>query len=158
MVRGLITAGVAALVAVPLAWAIGPAGNVATATLADRAAGARSGAVTIRLHAELQCGRLSARTVAISFPTQMTVPRAIPAAAVRAGGRPVARVQVTGSSVTVTLPPPKGVICDVIGPGTFAISFAARAGLRNPHAAGSYAFSVAASPRVARWHGTLSIG
>jgi hypothetical protein len=156
MVGKLATISLLALLAAPFALA-SDGGSVATVTLANHAAGEATGAATIRLHAELQCGRLSARSVTVHLPAAMKVPGTIAASAVLVGGKPAATVKSAGSTVAITMPVPKGVTCMVLGPGTVAVTFTARARLHNPAKAGSYAFSVASSPRVATWHGVFKI-
>jgi hypothetical protein len=170
MVGRLATISAVALLVAPLAFAedggpVAPvggttvvtAGGVATATLGNDDAGAATGAATIRLRAELQCGRLSSRTVTVHLPAAMKVPATIAASAVLVGGKPTASVKTTGSTVVITMPLPKGVTCMVLGPGTVAVTFTARVRLHNPASAGSYAFTVASSPRGSTWHGTLKI-
>jgi len=163
--RRLVLIGFVSLAAVPIGWATGAAAPIppidgaegtATATLSDPAAGASS-ALTIRLSAELQCGRLVAATVAIRLPDGMHVPTAIAPSAVRLGGRPATRVQTSGSRIVASLSLQKGAICDVIGPGEFPIVLTRAAGLRNPSASGAYAFTVSVSPRARTWRGTLSV-
>ncbi|HEX3807339.1 MAG TPA: hypothetical protein VHV52_11225 [Gaiellaceae bacterium] len=170
MVRKLATASISAMLLAPLAWASAGGGpvppvdgagasgsGVATAKLSNSAAGART-ALTVGLHAELQCGRLSARTLTVKLPSQLRVPHLVAVSAVTAGGKPVTHAKVSGSTVVLTLPVPKGVTCDVLGPGVYPVVFLSRAGLRNPLGSGSYAFSVLASPRGDAWHGTLAVG
>jgi len=159
----------AALVAVPLAWAgahpasrrtdipgLGP--HTATAVLSDDSTGARPVALTIRLRAELQCGRLQSTAVTVSLPTSMRVPSTVPRTAVAISGKVAASVSTRGTRVLIRPAQQSGgVICDVIGPGVVAITFARGAGLGNPPRAGSYAFGVVATPRGGEWRGTLAI-
>jgi hypothetical protein len=155
MFAGLAGAAVAAMLIAPLAVAVD--GGLATATLANDGAGAATGTATIHLRAELQCGRLSSRVVTVHLPGAMKVPDTIAASAVLVGGKPAASVKTTGSTAVITMPIPKGVTCMVLGPGSVAVTFTTRAHLHNPASAGSYAFTVASSPRGGTWHGTLKI-
>jgi hypothetical protein len=164
----VLTAGVLALAAAPLVSAnasSAPAvdglpivgGTGATAVLSSAAAGARPVALTIRLHTELQCGRFTATSLAVSLPSSMRVPP-ISKTAVTVSGKAPASVSTTGEHVVIRTAVPKpGPTCDVIGPGVVAIKFARPAGLGNPPHAGSYTFSVVATPRGGEWHGVLAI-
>jgi hypothetical protein len=132
-------------------------GHTATAVLSDDAAGARPVALTIRVPAELQCGRLTSTSITVSLPTTMRVPSSVPRAAVVVSGRAAASVRTSGSQVIVHPARPEGVSCDVIGPGVGRIAFTRAADLGNPRRAGSYPFEVVATPRGGTWHGVLSI-
>jgi hypothetical protein len=41
----------------------------------------------------------------------------------------------------VTVPPPKGILCTMLGPGSVTLVFTRAAKLRNPARAGSYRFT-----------------
>ena len=86
--------------------------------------------VAVQLRYEMQCGWPGPGTVTIRFPTAMAVPSAIPATSVLAEGKPAPSVVSRGRQETVRLPPRKGIMCDVIGPGRLTITFtrAARIG------------------------------
>ena len=49
---------------------------------------------------------------------------------------------VAGHVVTVSIPPPHGVICDSIGVGVVKIVLSGGAGIRNPKTAGVYTVKV----------------
>jgi hypothetical protein len=155
---------VAAGIAVPVAAAVPRAvpvpiagGSGSTATLSNSSAGAQPVAVTIRFRAELQCGRLNAPVVVVRLPSAMHVPSAIGRARVLVSGKEPSSVTVSGVAITIkpARPKPGTVICDVIGPGTVSVAFAAGAGLGNPATAGSYAFSVSAARQT--WRGKMTI-
>lgn len=154
-----VAAGIALSVATaaPRAAVPVPGGTGATATLSSSSAGAQHVAVTIRLRAELQCGRLNASVVVVRLPGAMHVPSTIGRAKVLVSGKEPTAVTVSGGTITIkpARPKPGTAICDVIGPGTVPIAFAAGAGLGNPAAAGSYAFSVSAARQT--WRGTITI-
>lgn len=130
----------------------------ATATLSNSSAGARRVALTIVLRADdLRCGRLNARSLSVALPRAMRVPRSISAAAARVDGLPVASVRTEGTTVGLVPAPPKGMTCDSIGPGIVRIQLTGRAGLGNPARAGTYRFTVAATP-AGVWHGSFVVG
>lgn len=154
-----VAAGIALTVAAaaPRAAVPVPGGSGATATLSSSSAGVQHVAVTIRFRAELQCGRLNAPVVTVLLPGAMHVPPAIARAKLLVSGKEPSSVTVAGHTITIkpARPKPGTAICDVIGPGTVSIAFAAGAGLGNPAAAGSYAFSVSAARQT--WRGTMTI-
>ncbi len=96
---------------------------------------AHPAALTLRATFELQCGR--AGDVTVGLPAAMGT-RTIAPASVTVNGTHAAAVRVSHHVVQVTLPPPRGVICDSIGPGRVTVRFSAAAGLVNPAHAGSY--------------------
>jgi hypothetical protein len=129
----------------------------ATAALSDPAHGARPVALTLRLRAELQCGRFNSTSITVSLPTAMRVPASVSKSAVTVAGKAPASIGTSGTSVLIHPAPPKpGVTCDVIGPGVVVLKFTRLADLGNPMRAGSYPFNVVAKPGGA-WHGVLAI-
>jgi hypothetical protein len=130
----LLAGGVGAVVA-------GQAGSVGV-KLSSEGAGARPIAVTLAVRTELQCGRLVGGTIVARFPAAETVPKVIAKAAVLVGAKPSGGVVVNGHAVTVTVPRPAGVLCDVIGPGTAAVVLTRAANLGNPARAGNYTLAV----------------
>jgi hypothetical protein len=128
----------------PAAATAAGSGGPATAALSPSTSGARHVALTISLRTELQCGRLmGSRTLVVTLPARARVAHAIPAAAVLVGGRAVSRVAVAGRVVTLSLPTPRGVLCDSIRMGQATIVFRPGAGLGNPPAPGVYTVRVA---------------
>jgi len=102
-------------------------------------AGARPVALTVKARfAELQCGRVVRGPLVLGLPPAERVPRRIAASAVTIDGVPVAAVRVSGETLTLQPQPPRGAICDVIGPGTVTVAVKRGAGVGNPRRAGSY--------------------
>lgn len=104
-----------------------------TAAPANHAA--KPSALTLQATLELQCGRVSALTVGL--PAAMGA-RSIPATAVVVNGAHAASVRLSQHTVHVTMPPPRGMICDSIGPSRVTVRFTRAAGLVNPKQPGSY--------------------
>jgi uncharacterized protein (DUF58 family) len=111
----------------------------------------RAGATNVRVQlterAELQCGRPTPGTITVTLPTAMGVPATLARGAVRLNGAAVA-AHITGHRVSFVVPPPTGVICDVIGPGSFTVTLTSGAHLRNPSSAGSYRYSLTYNRRT----------
>jgi hypothetical protein len=133
--RSSVVVVAACLLAAPAALGSNPA----TATLSSSAAGAKSVRMTIALHTELQCGRLTGGPLVVTFPRQVHVPGQIAAASVLIGSRASRSVTVAGHVVTVAMPIPRGVMCDSIGPGIAKVTFTRASGLANPASAGAFA-------------------
>jgi hypothetical protein len=115
-----------------------PGLDTVAATLSNARAGARPVAVTLALRMELQCGRLLGGTLVVRLPAQERVPGRIAPAAVLVSGKPAAAVAVTGHVITVSIPRPPVMMCDVIGPGTVTLVLTRSANLGNPKTAGRY--------------------
>lgn len=109
---------------------------------------ARPVQLTLTLHQELQCGRLRGRSVLVVLPRAFAVPRRIVPAAVQVGGETPLAVLVSrrARSVRITLPPPPGLICDSIGPGSISVVFEKAAHLGNPAKPGHYRVSITVGP------------
>ena len=105
-------------------------------------AGVRPVALVISVHSELQCGKLRPGTLAVAFPAATRLPKAIPASAVTVGGEHPSSVKLAGRTLSITIPPPAGVMCDSIAPGTAKILVSRVAQVGNPAAAGSYKLGV----------------
>jgi len=110
----------------------------ASASLSSVHAGARPVALVVSLHTELQCGQLRGGALALTFPAAARLPRTISASAIAVDGKQPLSVKLANRTLSITMAPPVGAICDVIGEGTakIAVSRAARVG--NPPAAGTY--------------------
>ncbi|HEX5449206.1 MAG TPA: hypothetical protein VFW85_04035 [Gaiellaceae bacterium] len=104
-------------------------------TLTPRTAGAATVRVQLTVHTELQCGRPAPGKITVTLPASERLP-ARPA--VRLNNAPV-KARVVKHRVSFVVPPPSGVICDVIGPGSFTVTIAH---LHNPSRAGAYRFSL----------------
>lgn len=115
-----------------------PLPHALTAVASPQGAGARPVQLTLTGRAELQCGRVGPGPVVVTLPAGERMPATIPAAAVSVNGTTPAAVTRNGRAVSLTLPRPRGVICDVIGPGTVTVSFRRAAALGNPAKPGLY--------------------
>lgn len=111
----------------------------------------RAGATNVRVQlierTELQCGRPTAGTITVTLPSAVGVPLTLARGAVRLNGATVG-ARIAGHRVSFVVPPPTGAICDVIGPGSFTVTFTAGAHLRNPSTAGTYRFMLTYNRRT----------
>jgi hypothetical protein len=120
-----------------------PGLNSVSATLSSARAGARPVAVTLTMHMELQCGRLIGGALVVRLPAQERVPATVAATAVQVGGKPAGAVAVKGHILTVSVPRPRGMMCDSIGPGKLTLVLTRAANLGNPMSAGKYPLVIA---------------
>jgi hypothetical protein len=109
-----------------------------TATLSSVKAGARPVVLTLAVRTELQCGRLVGGALVVHLPAQERMPATVAATAATVGGKPSGAVAVAGHVLTVSIPRPRGMMCDVIGPGTVTLVLTRSANLGNPKTAGTY--------------------
>jgi hypothetical protein len=111
----------------------------------------RAGATNVRVqlteHTELQCGRPTTGTITVTLPAAVGVPTTLARGAIKLNDAAVA-AHIAGHRITFVVPRPTGVICDVIGPGSFTITLTAGAHLRNPSHAGTYRFSLTYNRRT----------
>ena len=114
----------------------------ASAILSNAHAGARPVALVVSLHTELQCGKLRGNALALTFPAAARLPQTISASAIVVAGKRSSSVKVAGRTVSITMAPPTGMMCDSIAPGTAKILVSRAAQLGNPAAAGTYRLSV----------------
>ncbi len=114
----------------------------ASASLSNVHAGVRPVALVVSLHTELQCGQLRGGPLALTFPAAARLPRTMRASAIAVDGKRPRSVKLAGRTLSITMPPPVGVMCDVIGPGTAKIAVSRAARLGNPLAAGTYTLAV----------------
>jgi hypothetical protein len=117
---------------------VNPPLDSVTATLSSAHAGARPVVLTLALRTELQCGRLNGGALVVRLPAQERVPATVAATAVLVGGKPSGAVAVAGHTLTVSIPRPRGMMCDVIGPGTVTLVLTRSANLGNPKNPGTY--------------------
>jgi hypothetical protein len=110
-----------------------------TVTAAPRAARAHGVLLTFTLRYEMQCGYPGAGPLAVTFPSAVKLPQRFADGAVRLAGKSIAAT-VTARRVTVTIPPHKGVLCNLRGPGSVTLAFTRTAKLANPARPGSYSF------------------
>ncbi len=135
--------------AAAIALAIVPSQS-ASVSLSSNRAGANNVAVTLHLTYEMQCGWPGPGPLVVTFPAAERLPASIPVSAVLLNGNPGPKVTRSGRSVSVTVPPRKGVTCMVIGPGKATIEFTHAAGLGNPRTRGVYPISVQRGKLVLR--------
>jgi hypothetical protein len=110
-----------------------------TVTASPRATGAHAVRLTLILRYEMQCSYPGAGPLVVTFPSAVKLPQRFAAGAVNLAKKPVA-AHVSGRRVTVTVPRHKGVLCDLIGPGSLTLTFTRAAKLANPARAGAYSF------------------
>lgn len=113
-----------------------------TVTASPRTARAHAVRLTLTFRYEMQCGYPGAGRLSVTFPSALKLPQRFAYAAVRLAKKPVAAT-VKGRRVTVTVSPPKGVLCNAMGPGLVRLTFTHAAKLANPARAGSYSFKAA---------------
>ena len=109
-----------------------------SASLSSAHAGARPVALVVSLHTELQCGKLRGRALGLTFPAAARLPRTVSASAIAVDGKQPSSVTLAKRTLSITMAPPAGVICNVIAPGTATILVSRAARLGNPAAAGTY--------------------
>jgi len=109
------------------------------ATARPARAGAAPVVLTVKARLdELQCGRVTRGPLLLGLPSSARVPRRIAARAVTIDGAATAGVHVSGHVLALQPAPPKGMICDVIGPGNVTVVVRGAAGVGNPRRAGAY--------------------
>lgn len=140
----------AASVAVPLAGAGSRAPTAVrsslTAIASPRTARTHDVRLTLTFRYEMQCGYPGAGPLAVTFPSAVKLPKRFAADVVRLSKKSIA-VRVSGRTVTMTVPPHEGPLCNVIGPGSLALVFTRAAKLANPPHAGSYRFTATHAKR-----------
>jgi hypothetical protein len=153
MLRTLALAGAVALLTATSA----SAGGNATASLTSASAARHAGLTLTLKSATLRCGRLSAKSLSLTLPRGMHVPASIPRDTVWVGGQRAAAVRTNGTKIVLTLAAQHGMVCDAIVIASLRVQLTRAAGLVTPSRAGTYAFSVAATPRGGAWHGTFVV-
>lgn len=145
--RGGVAAAViflALLVAAPLADAGSsrPTAFASSMTVAasPHAAHAHGVRLTFTLRYVMQCGYPGAGPLVVTFPRAVKLPSQFPTSAVQLAGKSVAAT-VKGRHVTVKVAPHKGLMCNVMGPGSLRLAFMRSAALANPALPGSYRFT-----------------
>lgn len=116
-------------------------------TASSHAARAHRVRLTLTLTYEMQCGYPGVGPLVATFPSALKLPARFAADSVRLAGKPIA-ASVEGRQVTVTIPPPAGMLCDTIGIGSVALTFTPGAKLTNPARAGSYDFKATHGKRA----------
>jgi hypothetical protein len=115
-------------------------------SLSNHRAGVDPVVVSLRMTYEMRCGWPGPGLVVV-FPAAEHLPATVPRSAVLVNGKPAAGVAHSGRQLSIAIPPPAGVQCDVIAPGTATVVFTRTAGLGNPRWPGTYSLSAR--------HGTL---
>ena len=150
-VLAAVIVSLALMVSAPLAGAAAklPTALISSMTIASssHATGARAVRLTVTLHYEMQCGYAGAGPLVVTFPSAVKLPKRFAAGAVQLSSKAVAAT-VDGQRVTVTVAPHKGVMCDVMGPGSLVLAFTPAAKLSNPTQPGSYRFTATHAKRV----------
>lgn len=140
--------GVAVVTFLALLVAVSPAGAGSKALSADasmsvaaapRTAEAHRVRLTLTMRYEMQCGYPGEGPLVVTFPRAVTLPKRFATGTVRLGKTAIAAKR-HGRKVTVTIPPPTGTLCGVLGPGSLVLRFTRAAKLVNPAHAGSYRF------------------
>jgi hypothetical protein len=119
-----------------------PAGGLPSMTVATspQAASAHGIRLAVTLSYRMQCNYPGAGPLVVTFPKALKLPKKLTAGAVRVAGKPIAAT-VDGRQVTVTIKPPTGVLCGLVGPGLLKLVFTRKANLANPSSPGSYRFA-----------------
>ena len=119
-----------------------PTVRIPSMTIADssRAAGAHRVRLAVTLRYRMQCGYPGPGPLVVTFPSAVKLPERFASGSVKLAAKPVA-TSTHARSVTVAVPPPKGVLCGILGPGSMTLLFTRKAKLTNPARAGSYRFT-----------------
>lgn len=140
----MAVAFLAVLSAAPPAGAVSspPIVSVPSMTIAASSHAARAHPVrlAVTLRYRMQCGSPGPGPFVVTFPSALKLPKRFAPGSVKLAGRVVA-ASTRARKVTVTVPPPKGVTCGMLGPGSVTLLFTREAKLRNPARAGSYRFT-----------------
>lgn len=111
-----------------------------TVASSPRAAGAHRVRLSVTLRYQMQCSYPGAGDLTVTFPAAVKLPKRFAAGTIKLAGKPIAAT-VKARKVTVSIPPPQGVLCGTVGPGSVTLVFTHKAKLSNPAQAGSYAFT-----------------
>jgi hypothetical protein len=117
-------------------------GDFASAALSSPKAGTKPVSLAVALHTELQCGKLRAGTLSLTFPDGFALPSTVGPSAVLVNGVNPSKVKLTGRTLSITMPLRTGITCMVIAPGTAKILVTKAAQLGNPGSAGAYMLGV----------------
>jgi len=118
-----------------------------TVTASPHTANAHRVRLAMTLRYRMQCNYPGAGPLVVTFPKALGVPKQLPAGAVQLAGKPIA-AKVDGRQVTVTIKPPTGVLCGIVGPGLLKLVFTRKANLANPSRPGSYRFTATHTPHT----------
>ena len=118
-----------------------------TVTASPRTARAHAVRLSLTLRYEMQCNYPGVGPLVVTFPSAFRLPQRFASGAVKLNGKQIAAT-VGGRRVTVTVPPHKGVLCNLMGPGSVSLAFTHAAKLTNPARAGSYGFTATHGKRT----------
>ena len=116
-------------------------------TASPRTAGAHGVRLRLTLRYEMQCGYAGAGPLVVTFPSALKLPARFADGSVLLAGKPVTAT-VSGRRVTMTVPPHRGVLCTMVGPGSLKLTFTQAAELTNPAHNGSYRFTATHGKRA----------
>lgn len=108
-----------------------------TVTASPQAAGAHHVRLALTFTYQMQCGYPGPGPFVVTFPSAVKLPKRFAAGTVKLSGKSIA-AKIEGRSVSVTVPPPNGVLCGTMGPGLVKLTFTHAAKVANPTHAGSY--------------------
>ena len=108
-------------------------------TSSPHAARAHAVRLTVTLRYRMQCGYPGAGPLVVIFPSALKLPRRFAPGTATLDGKPIAAT-VKKRRVTVNIPPPNGVLCNIMDAGSVTLSFTRAAKLANPARAGFYSF------------------
>lgn len=126
-----------------------------TVAASPQAASAHPVRLAMTFHYQMQCGYPGSGPLVVTFPKALRLPKQLVAGAVRLAGIPITTT-VNGRRVSMTIAPPTGVLCSMVGPSSLRLVFTRRAKLANPGRPGSYRFTVAHTTH--RFTAMLTIG
>jgi hypothetical protein len=121
------------------------AGTSMTVAASPHAARAHGVRLTVTLRYLMQCGYAGAGPLVVTFPSALKLPSQFASGSVKLAAKPVP-ARLNGHQVTVAVPPPDGVLCNTMAPGSVKLVFTRKARLANPTRAGSYPFSATHGP------------
>jgi hypothetical protein len=98
--------------------------------------------LTLVARYEMRCNTPGPGTLVVVLPAKEKQPRRIAASAVTLDGRSAPAVKTRLHTVSITLPGPHGITCNVMAPGKLTVVFKPAAGLGNPAAPGVYPLTV----------------
>ncbi|HLK46433.1 MAG TPA: hypothetical protein VKT18_10605 [Acidimicrobiales bacterium] len=113
--------------------------HAAVVVVAPEAASAQPVSLRLTLSYEMQCGYPGRGPVVLRFPGGVRLPARLAATDVLVDGRRARSTTLVGGVLTIGLPPPPQVMCDVIGPGRLTVAITPAAGVGNPVRPGVYA-------------------
>jgi hypothetical protein len=119
-----------------------PAPEALSASLSTHRAGAPHVRLTLTVRYEMRCNNPGPGILVVVLPKKERQPQRIAASAVTLDGRAAAKVKTRPHVVSITLPVPQGITCNVIAPGKLIVVFKPSAGLGNPAAPSVYPLTV----------------